>query len=81
MSYIARIAVAMDVGGPFVLCCVGVAGADVARLELLELLLGAEFVCLVGRLGVGIGGGVGVWVELTMVEDWWVGRLSMGRNV
>ena len=29
-------------------CCVGVAGTDVARLQLLELLLGAEFVGLCG---------------------------------
>lgn len=32
------------------LCGVGVAGADVARLELLQLLLGAEFVGLRGGL-------------------------------
>ena len=36
----------MDVGRPLELCGVGVPGADVACLELLELLLGAKFVCL-----------------------------------
>ncbi len=46
MSYIARIAVSVDVAGPFVLGGVGVSGTYVAGLELLELLLGAEFVGL-----------------------------------
>ena len=41
----------MDVGCPFEFRGVGVAGADVAGLKLLELLLGAEFVCLVGGKG------------------------------
>lgn len=45
---VGRVAVPCDVGGPFVFCRVGVAGADVARLELLELLGCAEFVCLLG---------------------------------
>ncbi len=48
MPDVRRVAVAVDVGGPFVLGGVGVAGADVARLELLQLLLGAEFVGLRG---------------------------------
>lgn len=39
----------MDVGGPFMFSRVGVAGADVSRLELLELLLCAEFVGLNGE--------------------------------
>ena len=50
----------MDVAEPLVLGRVGVARADVARLQGLELLLGAEFVGL-GRLGGGVrkgGGGV-----------------------
>ncbi len=46
----------MDVGGPVVLCRVGVAGADVAGLEGLELLLGAEFVGLEGEGGGLVGG-------------------------
>lgn len=46
MADVGSAAVAMDVGSPFVLCCVGVAGADVARLELFELLGCAEFVGL-----------------------------------
>lgn len=51
MADVGSVAVASDVGGPFVLRGVGVAGADVARLELLELLGCAEFVGLVvGRL-------------------------------
>ena len=45
MSDVGGVAVAVDIGGPFELCCVCVAGADVARLEGLELLLGAELVC------------------------------------
>lgn len=64
----------MDVGCPFEFCGVGVAGAYVAGLKLLELLLRAEFVCLVGE-----GGGVSwVWkmgwgksegfVQLTIIE-------------
>lgn len=40
------VAIAVDVGGPFVLGGVGVAGADVAGLQGFELLLGAEFVGL-----------------------------------
>jgi len=36
----------MDVAGPFVFGRVGVPGSDVAGLELLKLLLRAEFVCL-----------------------------------
>lgn len=38
----------MDVGCPFEFCGVSVAGAYVAGLQLLELLLRAEFVCLFG---------------------------------
>lgn len=41
-----RVRVAHDVGGPFVLGGVGVAGADEFALEGFELLLGAEFVGL-----------------------------------
>ena len=56
---------------------VGVAGADVARLELLELLLGAEFVGL-------WGGGVVLRRERDGVEmrlrKGWKGR-GGGRNV
>lgn len=36
----------MDIGAPFVLGCVGVSGPDVAGLQLLELLLCAQFVGL-----------------------------------
>ena len=39
----------MDVGCPFEFCGVSVAGAYVAGLKLLELLLRAEFVCLFGE--------------------------------
>lgn len=46
MSDIRSVAITVDVGCPFELCGVGVAGADVAGLKLLELLLRAEFVCL-----------------------------------
>lgn len=42
----------MDVGCPFEFSGVGVTGAYVAGLKLLELLLRAEFVCLVGETGV-----------------------------
>ena len=42
----------MDVRCPFEFCGVSVAGAYVAGLKLLELLLGAEFVCLLGEAGV-----------------------------
>ena len=58
----------MDVAEPLVLGRVGVARADVAGLEGLELLLRAEFVGLLGLLGLGFfwggymkgGGGGGV---------------------
>ena len=46
MAEVGSEAVAVDVGCPFEFRGVGVAGADVAGLELLELLLGAEFVGL-----------------------------------
>lgn len=49
MSDITGIAIPLDVGGPLELGGVCVPGADIARLELLELLLSAEFVCLDGR--------------------------------
>lgn len=51
MADVGRVRVAVDVGRPLELGGVGVAGADVAGLELLELLLGAEFV------GLDLGGG------------------------
>lgn len=54
MSHITRITVSLDIGRPFEFRRVGVSGADVAGLELLELLLGAEFVGLGGR-GVSLG--------------------------
>jgi len=71
-----RVAVAVDVGRPFVLCGVGVAGADVAGLELLELLLGAEFVGLGGGGGVS-GEGKGKWGGWEGVPLWvgWGGGL------
>ena len=56
----------MDVGCPFEFCGVGVAGAYVARLELLELLLGAEFVGLLGE-GVSLFRQMG-WERLTIIE-------------
>ena len=43
---VGRVAVAVDVACPFVFRGVGVAGPDVAGLELFELLLRAEFVGL-----------------------------------
>ena len=47
----------MDVGRPFEFRRVGVACSDVARLQLLELLLCAEFVCLGGGSVLGSEGG------------------------
>lgn len=63
----------MDVGCPFEFCGVSVAGAYVAGLKLLELLLRAEFVCLLGEVVVsriGIMGGVKEegFAGLTMIE-------------
>lgn len=55
MADVGGVAVAVDVGGPFVLCGVGVAGADVAGGEEFELLVGAEFICLWGCVR-GVGG-------------------------
>lgn len=49
--------ITVDVGGPFEFGGVGVAGADVAGLQLLELLLGAEFVCLGGSVSGVMGRG------------------------
>lgn len=46
MSNIRCQTIAVDIGGPFEFRGVGVAGTDVAGLQLLELLLGAEFVGL-----------------------------------
>lgn len=46
MPDIAGIAIAMDVVRPFMLGSVGVASPHVARLELFELLLGAELISL-----------------------------------
>ena len=59
MADVRGVGVAVDVGDPFELCGVGVAGADVARLQGFELLLGAEFVGLGGGglVGGGEGGG------------------------
>lgn len=54
VSDVARVAIAGNVGSPFELGGVGVAGPDVARLELLKLLLGAEFVGLCEGLGLGL---------------------------
>lgn len=69
MANVAGQAVAVDVGRPFELRGVGVAGADVAGLQLLQLLLRAEFVGLeegvsAGRgfpLSRGVGLGEGGW--------------------
>ena len=46
MTDVRGVRVAVDVGRPFVLGRVGVAGAHVAGLQRFELLLGAEFVGL-----------------------------------
>ncbi len=46
MADVAGEAVALDIGLPFPGGGVGVAGADIARLQSFELLLGAEFVGL-----------------------------------
>jgi hypothetical protein len=46
MPNIRRIAVALDVAGPLELGCVGMSSSNVSGLELLQLLLRAEFVCL-----------------------------------
>jgi len=56
VSNVRSVAVAVNVGRPLELCGVGVSGADVARLEGFELLLGAEFVGLEGE-----GTSVGEW--------------------
>ncbi len=60
MSHVRRVAVPLDVADPFVFRRVGVARADVARLQRFELLLGAEFVGLgkgrVSKGGRGEGG-------------------------
>lgn len=48
MADVGGVRVAVDVGGPFVLGGVGVTCADVTGLELLQLLLSAEFVGLYG---------------------------------
>ena len=57
MADVAGVGVAVDVGDPFEFGGVGVAGADVARLEGFELLLRAEFVGLGGGVSGGGGGG------------------------
>lgn len=44
MTNVRSVAVAHDVGGPFVFGCVGVTGTDVACLEGFKVLEGAEFV-------------------------------------
>ena len=46
MALVGSVAVARNVGRPFVFRRVGVPGADVFLLEGLEELLGAEFICL-----------------------------------
>lgn len=56
VALVGGVRVARDVGGPFVFGGVSVARADVFVLELFELLLCAEFVCLWGGLA-GVGGG------------------------
>lgn len=68
MSNVRGVAVASDVGGPFEAGYVRVAGADVARLELFELLGCAQFVGLRGGL---VRGGLGA--EGRMVPFWWEG--------
>lgn len=45
MTNVRSVAVADNIGGPFVLGCVGVPGTDVAGLEGLEVLEGTELVC------------------------------------
>lgn len=54
MADVAGQAITVDVGGPFEFGRVGVAGAHVAGLELLELLLRAEFVGLPGSVNVRV---------------------------
>lgn len=44
MANVRSVAVADDIGGPFVFGCVGVTGADVAGLEGFEILECAEFI-------------------------------------
>lgn len=68
MTDVRSVGVAHDVGGPFELCCVGVAGTDVAGLERFEVLLGAEFVghdCGFWR----VWRGCGLWFK----EELWFG--------
>lgn len=60
MAHVRRVAVPLDVARPLELGRVGVARADVARLQRLELLLRAELVGLCGGLGgCGVLGGGG----------------------
>lgn len=62
--------VAVDVGAPFPASGVGVAGADVFRLQALEFLLGAEFVGLVeGFCQYVRSVSSGVQYQLTIVLD------------
>ncbi len=51
MSNIACVAVSLNIRGPFELCGIGMTSSYISGLELLELLLGTEFVCLQDVLG------------------------------
>lgn len=74
MTDVRSVGVAHDVGGPFELCRVGVTCADVAGLECLKVLLGAEFV----------GHDCGFWrvwrvCALWFEEDLWFGVCVVAR--
>lgn len=67
MTNVRSVAVAHDVGGPFVFGCVGVSGTDVAGLEGFEILEGAEFVGHFDRFSVdecGLSGDVRIVVRI-----------------
>ena len=69
MADVGRVRVAVDVAEPLVFGRVGVARADVARLQGFELLLGAEFV--------GLGGWVRDFFKGGRKREEWGG---MGRG-
>lgn len=66
VALVAGVGVAGDIGGPLVLGGVCVAGSDVFVLQRFELLLGAEFVGLVGGQ---LGKAVRIAAVLTMMRS------------
>lgn len=70
MSNVACQAIPVNIGGPFELRRVGVAGADVAGLQLFELLLRTEFVGLSESVS-----------ELSYLESRGIRALQRGHNL